>query len=299
MRRTSPARFRHGVWVATLFLVAYIASPGTSAAHQPVMDMAPRWAEGFGFQIRNEYRSTDKVLRGKRRVSNPGGREQSVNTTWLEGIYTFSREVRVTLKVPFVVQKRDALVGASVVRREGRGLGDSVLAVPLKKYWNLKSSTVNIGLTPQLRIPTGSTGAAYAVGDGSWDFGLSASFNAENVDWYTLADAFWWENTKGKRGIRSGDSFGLDFNLGYHTSHNNTHNLGSFAMLDLEVRHDQRGVDQAGTTGGTRVTLGPVLVGYWNNIMLRGEVKVPVYERVFGIQFSRGILYNLGVGATF
>jgi len=55
------------------------------------MDMAPRWEGGFGFQVRNEYRSSDKLLSGDDDVSNPQGRERTVNTTWLEGVYTFKR----------------------------------------------------------------------------------------------------------------------------------------------------------------------------------------------------------------
>ena len=54
----------------------------TLLAHQPVMDMAPRWSGGYGFQIRNEF-SPD--------VSS---------TNWLEGVYTRSREKRITFKIP-------------------------------------------------------------------------------------------------------------------------------------------------------------------------------------------------------
>ena len=28
-------------------------------AHQPVMDMSPRWKGGYGFQVREEYHSSD------------------------------------------------------------------------------------------------------------------------------------------------------------------------------------------------------------------------------------------------
>ena len=48
----------------------------TLLAHQPVMDMAPRWSGGYGFQIRNEYSPN---------VSS---------TNWFEGVYTRSREKR-------------------------------------------------------------------------------------------------------------------------------------------------------------------------------------------------------------
>ena len=96
-----------------------------------------------------------------------------------------------------------------------------------------------------------------------------------------------------------GDEVGLDVNIGLHPYHNNLHNMGIFVMGDLSARYEGRGNDTLGTTGGKRISLGPVLVGYWNNVMLRGEVKFPVYENVRGTQVGRGIDFNLGIGVTF
>ena len=59
--------------VALLFVAGV---PATGRAHQPVMDMAPRWQEGWGFQVRNEYRFSDELLRGDSDVPNPRGRER-------------------------------------------------------------------------------------------------------------------------------------------------------------------------------------------------------------------------------
>ena len=152
---------------------------------------------------------------------------------------------------------------------------------------------------PQLRIPTGSTSDSDPSGDGSWDLGLSASISAENKDWYALFDVFWWKNTDGRRDIDQGDQVGLDGNVGYHVYHDNARNWGGFLMLDLEARHEGRGRDVGGTTGGTRLTLGPVVVAYWDNWMLRSELKWPVYERLFDTQFARGPVVNVGLGVTF
>lgn len=274
-----------------------MASPAVS--HQPVMDMAPRWEGGFGFQLRNETRFTDRLRSEDNQVANVGNRERFVNTTWLEGIYTFKREVRATIKIPWVVQRRDVLRGGRVQEISGSGLGDIVLAVPLRKYWNLSSSTMNVGLTPQLRVPTGSTSESDPAGDGSWDFGISASISTENFRWYTLVDVFWWKNTDGVRDIDQGDQVGIDANFGYHVYHDNERNWGGFVMLDVEARYEGRGHDVGGTTGGTRLTLGPVLVAYWDNWMLRADVKLPIYERVFDLQFARGPVMNVGLGVTF
>ena len=280
-----------------LLLVAGV--PMTGRAHQPVMDMAPRWQEGWGVQVRNEHRFSDELLSGKSDVSNPQGRERRVNTVWLEGVYTFKREIRLTAKIPWVAQSRVSVLSGSPVKQTGRGIGDSILGLQLKHYFNREASTGNFGLTPSIRVPTGSTSDAYPVGDGSWDVGVSTSFSAEMVQLYQFYDLFYWHNTEGARGIDRGDEVGLDVNIGIHPYHDNRHNLGIFLMGDLSARYEARGNDTAGTTGGKRISLGPVLVGYWNNLMLRAEVKFPVYESVWGTQVARGIDFNMGLGVTF
>ncbi len=280
-----------------LLLVAGV--PVTGRAHQPVMDMAPRWQGGWGVQVRNEHRFSDELLSGKSDLSNPQGRERRVNTVWPEGVYTFKREIRLTAKIPWVAQSRVSVLSGSPVKQTGRGIGDSILGLQLKHYFNREASTGNFGLTPSIRIPTGSTSDAYPVGDGSWDVGVSTSFSVEMVQLYQFYDLFYWHNTEGARGIDRGDEVGLDVNIGVHPYHDNRHNLGIFLMGDLSARYEARGNDTAGTTGGKRISLGPVLVGYWNNLMLRAEVKFPVYESVWGPQVARGIDFNMGLGVTF
>lgn len=280
-----------------LLLVAGV--PAAGRAHQPVMDMAPRWQGGWGFQVRNEYRFSDKLLSGDSDASNPHARERRVDTVWLEGVYTFKREIRLTAKIPWVAQSRVSVLSGSPVRQTGRGIGDSILGLQLKHYYNREASTGNFGLTPSIRIPTGSTSDAYPVGDGSWDVGVSTSFSVEMARLYQFYDLFYWHNTDGVRGIDRGDEVGLDVNIGIHPYHDNRNNMGVFLMGDLSARYEARGNDTAGTTGGKRISLGPVLVGYWNNFMLRAEVKFPVYESVWGTQVARGTDFNVGLGVTF
>ena len=52
-------------------------------AHQPVMDMAPRWASGWGFQFRYETLGSDKILNGE---DSNEGLSYYRKTTWLEGV---------------------------------------------------------------------------------------------------------------------------------------------------------------------------------------------------------------------
>ena len=51
-------------------VVCMLLAAGSANAHQPVMDMAPRWAEGYGFQLRQEHFGSDDLMRGSDSVEN-------------------------------------------------------------------------------------------------------------------------------------------------------------------------------------------------------------------------------------
>lgn len=106
-----------------LLAVLLVLATGVAYAHQPVMDMAPRWAGGYGIQTRVEH-------------------FDSQTTTWIEGVYTFRAAVRATFKLPHV---------------DGE-FGDLVLGLPLKRYVNDGARTSNWSITPSLRLPTGRQG---------------------------------------------------------------------------------------------------------------------------------------------
>jgi len=268
-------------------------------AHQPVMDMAPRWQNGWGFQIRHEIYDTDRLLDGDSEISNTGDREKSINKTWLEGIYTFRREVRLTFKLPTVDQSRTIIRNGVRVRESGSGIGDLIIALPLKRYQNKENSTGNIAITPSIRLPTGNTDDDFAVGDGSTDFGVSFSASFERADLYQYYDLFYWANGDGDKGFHQGDAWGLDINVGWHPYHHNETNTGVFLMLDLSARHERRGQDTAGITGGDRLSVGPVFVWYRGGMMLRAEFKTPLYEKLEAVQLSRGNEFSIGIGFVF
>jgi len=138
-------------------------------AHQPVMDMAPRWEDGSGAQVRHEWRSSDTLKDGDSEIDNPLGRRRRVDTTWIEGIYTVKRELRFSFKLPWVDQSRVVVRNGVPIQQADSGWGDLILGMPLKYYRNLKSSSWNVAFTPSIRVPTGSTSADFPVGDGSTD----------------------------------------------------------------------------------------------------------------------------------
>lgn len=107
-------------WLTSVLL---LIAGGTSFAHQPVMDMAPRWSDGYGIQTR---------------VVN----FNSQTTVWLEGVYTWDKSVRATFKLP---------------NQDGQ-FGDLILGLPLKKYKNDGAKTSNWSITPSVQVPTGAQG---------------------------------------------------------------------------------------------------------------------------------------------
>ena len=121
------------------------------------MDMAPRWAHGYGFLIRHESYGSDTLLSGASKVNNLFDRENDIRITWLEGIYTFRREVRVSVKIPYVDHRRTVIRNGAPVKQSGSGLGDVIIGAPLKRYTNHATGTRNIAFTPSIRLPTGST----------------------------------------------------------------------------------------------------------------------------------------------
>lgn len=282
----------------TLSLLVVATSAG---AHQPVMDMAPRWADGFGFQVRQEHFGSDELRRENSGEKNPLGLERFVDATWLEGVYTFDRSVRATIKIPYLRQRRTARVGSEPARQRSDGLGDIVFGLPLKRYTNHGASTENWSLTPSLRVPTGTTSGEFPTSDGSWDIGLSASYSRETPLVYQLYDVFFWKEGSGKRGMRSGDSWGLDINVGLHPWHDNDSNSGIFALWDITARHNAapNALNLTTASGGDRVHTGPVFVYYRAGFMLRAEFKLLAYERVDGVSLSRGNEYSVGIGFAF
>lgn len=283
--------------IVTGIALTVLALPGL--AHQPVMDMAPRWKDGWGFQLRQEHYGSDELLAGDSDVANPFGRDKSVDTTWLEGIYTFRREVRLSVKIPYVDKSRTILRDGAPITESGSGLGDIIIGLPLKRYTNDVSATSNIAVTPSIRLPTGSTSDAFPVGDGSTDLGVSFSASWEKADLYQYYDLYYWKNGDGDRGIAQGDEIGFDANIGWHPYHDNLSNSGVFVMLDISARHEERGRDTHGVTGGDRLSAGPVFVWYRGGVMFRAEYKTPLYEKVEGVQVSRGDELNIGIGFVF
>ena len=170
-----------------LCFICSLVISNLALAHQPVMDMAPRWNGGYGFQTRAEHANSE-------------------TTTWVEGVYTFKPAVRMTLKVPY----------------SDGSVGDAIFAVPLKRYTNRGGFTANWGLTPSVRMPTGGgndwdaglslsysseTSSVYqfydlyALGDQT-GIDINAGLvhaDGEGSSWFTLWDVSMLDSDSGQR----------------------------------------------------------------------------------------------------
>ena len=285
-----------------LFLMATL-----SHAHQPVFDMAPRWAGGYGVQIRHESYGSDDLLSGRDNIDNPLGLDRHVSRTWVETVYTFDKSIRLTAKLPHVRQNRRKLLGAVVIPEKGEGWGDLIVGLPLKRYMNEPRATWNVGFTPSLRLPTGSSDGSFPLSDGSLDLGLSVSYSyegypfAERLEFlfYQMYDLFVWINREGDRGMREGNVVGLDINWGFKPWFDDDATTGFYLMWDVSARHAGTSSTLTAPLSGSRIHSGPMLVYYRGGTMIRAEWKFPLYERADGIAVSRGNEFNLGIGIAF
>ena len=113
-------------------------------AHQPVMDMAPRWNGGYGFQVRYERFGSDRTIHEQNILSS-----YFQQTYWLEGVYTWHRAKRITFKLPYhMIERQDADLVA-----KAKSFGDLILAVPLKKYSNFKRPDTEFWFYPTNKDP--------------------------------------------------------------------------------------------------------------------------------------------------
>ena len=70
-------------------------------------------------------------------------------------------------------------------------------------------------------------------------------------------------------------------------------------MLDVTARRKSSGTGLTGITGGERVSMGPVVVWYKSNLMIRAEYKFPIHEKAIGTQNSYGKQVHIGIGVTY
>lgn len=175
---------------ATIILL--LVSIGQLAADQPIMNMMPRWDGGYGFQVLAETIHRSDLKQGDDVIAS--GFSEDISVLHLQGVYTWDRSVRLTFKLPYVVDARREVLGSSgekIVQKDD-GLGDLTLALPVKQYFNLAARSGNWTLAPQVRIPLGQADDAYEVANRVWGGGLFAGYETETYDWFFATGVGAW-----------------------------------------------------------------------------------------------------------
>ena len=175
----------------TILTLSSLAVAGVASADQPIMNMMPRWDGGWGVQLIQEYRHESALKLGNQEIGN--GLTENVHIAHLEGVYTWDRSIRLTVKVPYVLEANRSILDdmSNVVRQKDSGLGDITVALPLKKYFNLDGRSGSWTLAPQLRIPTNSKDE-FDIYDRAWGAGLYAGYETETSVWFISVGAGAW-----------------------------------------------------------------------------------------------------------
>lgn len=169
--------------------LAIIATTSTASADQPIMNMMPRWDGGYGWQIIDEHISRRDLLDGNKSLGS--GLYENIHKINLEGVYTWDKSIRLTVKIPYILDAERTILDDSgnIVKQTSSGLGDMKLALPLKKYFNEDGYSGNWSITPQLIVPTGTDQGDYTLPNRSWGTGFGASYEVESNKYFFAAGA--------------------------------------------------------------------------------------------------------------
>ena len=275
---------------ASLFVGAAVLCStysNTASAAQPVMSEVPRWDNGYGYQVFQSRRSSDTLMQGDRELANPNGLSYGKNTTNIDGVYTWRKWIRVTLKIPIVDQTRSVLDDqGNVVTQTSKGLDDVTLALPLKYYMNRPGNSGHIGFTPQVRFG-GDDSGPYQISDGSTDFGASLGWEYESSSLVLgIGSTYWFESAAGKQ-----NDWSLHGVIGW-----NFHDRGSLRW-ETDYKKDPNKY--------LSVITGPTLAWNFNDVVLarieyRKEVDAETYFPASdGLGLTRGDVFRIGVGMVF
>ena len=160
-------------------------------ADQPITNKTPRWDGGYGFQIVQEYRSESELLDGDTELGD--GLTERAHITHLEAVYTWDRSIRLTAKLPIVIDAEREILdenGDTITQRD-RGIDALTLALPIKKYFNETDKSGSWTLAPQLRVPL-DTVSDFDLIDPVWGAGLSLGYEQETSDYFVAVGISGW-----------------------------------------------------------------------------------------------------------
>ncbi|MBT5901544.1 MAG: hypothetical protein HOH58_05495 [Opitutaceae bacterium] len=210
----------HGLnWRSGLGLTVALTTVITVSADQPVFNEMPRWDNGWGVQFVAEQRREKDLMSGGRVVS--AGFSEEVDLMHVEGVYTWDKSIRITAKLPLVMDAQrefpDGLGGKRI--EHDKGVGDATLALPLKRYFNLDGRSGSWTLAPQVRVPMGAKDN-YTVYHRDWGTGISAGYETETYRYLLSIGVDGWIFEGDAPALASGHiDLGINFNLGKLSGH--------------------------------------------------------------------------------
>jgi len=218
-------------YIPIALLMVFMVVPGVRA-EQPIFDEMPRWTGGWGVQLMQEF------LMREGEDSEVGSLVQSekehIHLTHIQGVYTWDKSVRVTVKIPVVVfaEKTLNMAGEPTTSLQDQGLGDPTIALPLKSYFNLDGRSGSWTLAPQLRVPAGQTDE-YDVYSRRWATGLSGGYSTETHLFFLMTSAgAWYEVDDTPWEANAGLALGLNFQFAEMNGHLLLKQYGKYRQKD-------------------------------------------------------------------
>ena len=264
-------------------LLGVVFSGWVGLADEPIMNMMPRWDNGWGLQLIDEYRHEDDLLLGSRTAYS--GFTEDVHILHFQGVYTWDRSVRLTYKIPYVLNARREMpdgVGGKRVEHDN-GIGDATLALPLKKYFNLDGRSGSWTFKPMLRVPLAGDDN-YEIYDNEWGAGLGLGYEFEMHRLAFVSSISSWTYEQ-----EDPSEVHLTLDLGYKVDARGT-NGTLFWETDFQYEDD----------GSETLLAGPAF--YWNfndTIHMRLEWKHDYYDRQGMLDHGNGDRFLLSLGVVF
>ena len=264
-------------------LLALFLSVLPVLADEPIMNMMPRWDHGWGLQFVEEYRHEGDLLLGSEKAHS--GFTEDVHLLHLQGVYTWDRSIRLTAKLPYVVDARREMpngLGGKLVERDN-GIGDATLALPLKKYFNLDGRSGSWTFKPMLRVPLAGDDD-YEIYDNEWGGGLGLGYEFEMSDFAFSSSAAAWSF-----GGDDPSEVHISVDFGYNFLASGT-NGSLFWESDFHYEND----------GSKTLLAGPAF--YWNfndTSHTRLEWKHDFYDRQGVLDHGNGDVFMLSIGFVY
>lgn len=280
-RNRSPRRLP--LPLIALFSIACGLLSAEAAAEQPIFDEMPRWNDGWGVQVLEEYR-TESELQSDGDVVGSGFTEEA-HILHIEGVYTWTKAFRMTLKLPVILHAERTLPGdaGETITQTDRGVGDPTLTIPLKSYFNLDGRSGSWTLAPHLRVPTAGHDD-YDIADHLWGGGLSAGYSTETFRYHIGLGASAWAYSEDEP---------FDFTLNAEVGLN-------VQVFGVSGHIKWKTTGRYETDGTTTVTAGPTvyvrITDTWHGQLIG---RHDFYDKRGNLDHASGDAARVGLGVVF